>query len=69
MSVIQRISDYLSSGGLFNPEMVACHDAVRDLLIDARAELQALAPDPTARPVGLITVNFPFPTPVAKVAR
>ena len=34
----QRITDYLASGGLFNPEL-ANHDAVRDLLIDCRAAL------------------------------
>jgi hypothetical protein len=38
--VAARITDYLTGGGLFNPEM-ANHDAVRDLLIDARAELAA----------------------------
>ena len=36
--IAQRITDYLASGGLFNPEQ-ADHDAVRDLLIDCRAEL------------------------------
>ena len=33
-----RITDYLVSGGMFNPEL-ANHDAVRDLLVDAREEL------------------------------
>ena len=33
-----RIKDYLSMGGLFNPEL-ANHGAVRDLILDARAEL------------------------------
>ena len=33
-----RIKDYLSMGGLFNPELVN-HDIVRDLILDARAEL------------------------------
>lgn len=37
-TVEQRITDYLASGGLFNPEL-ANHDAVRDLLIDARSAL------------------------------
>ena len=40
---LERISGYLSSGGLFNPEL-ANHDAVRDLIIDCRdriAELEA----------------------------
>jgi hypothetical protein len=36
--LIQRITNYLSGGGLFNPEM-ANHEAVRDLLIDCRDEL------------------------------
>lgn len=40
----QRITDYLSGGGLFNPEM-AIHDAVRDLLIECRAALS----DPVLR--------------------
>ena len=34
----QRITDYLTGGGLFNPEM-ANHEAVRDLLIDCRDAL------------------------------
>ena len=37
-----RITDYLSSGGLFNPEL-ANHDAVRELLIDCRTQLQEQA--------------------------
>ncbi len=37
-TVGERITDYLSSGGLFNPEL-ANHDAVRDLLIDCRDKL------------------------------
>ena len=36
----QRITAYLGSGGLWNPEL-AIHDAVRDLLIDCRSELAA----------------------------
>lgn len=36
--VCQRITEYLSLGGLFNPEMME-HDKVRDLLIDCRASL------------------------------
>jgi hypothetical protein len=36
----QRITAYLSGGGLFNPEL-ADHDRVRDLLIDCRAALAA----------------------------
>lgn len=35
----KRITEYLSGGGLFNPEL-ADHDAVRDLLIDCRAALE-----------------------------
>ena len=31
--LIQRITEYLSSGGLFNPELMN-NDAVRDLIID-----------------------------------
>jgi hypothetical protein len=40
-AVCDRITAYLSGGGLFNPEM-ANHDAVRDLLIDAVAEIERL---------------------------
>ena len=36
--LIGRITEYLAGGGLFNPEL-ANHDAVRELLIDARAFL------------------------------
>lgn len=41
-AVSDRITAYLASGGLFNPEL-ANHDAVRDLLMDARAQLDLLA--------------------------
>ena len=37
--IIDRITDYLWSGGAFNPEL-AIHDAVRDLLIDIREVLR-----------------------------
>lgn len=37
----QRITDYLSGGGLFNPEL-ANHDAVRDLLIECRDDAKRL---------------------------
>jgi len=33
--LVKRITKYLESGGLFNPEY-AIHDNVRDLLIDCR---------------------------------
>lgn len=36
----ERITAYLSGGGLFNPEL-ANHEAVRDLLIDCRDALAA----------------------------
>lgn len=39
-TVVGRITAYLAGGGLFNPEL-ANHDAVRQLLIDAREELKA----------------------------
>lgn len=35
---IDRITSYLSGGGLFNPEL-ADHCGVRDLLIDCRTDL------------------------------
>ena len=40
-SVAERITAYLTSGGLFNPEL-ADHRAVSDLLIDSRAEIEWL---------------------------
>lgn len=40
-SVCDRITAYLVSGGLFNPEQ-AIHDRVRDLLIDCRDEIERL---------------------------
>ena len=36
-----EISEYLSAGGLFNPELMD-HDAVRDLLMKCRKELDRL---------------------------
>jgi hypothetical protein len=36
--LVVRITDYLSMGGLFNPEL-ANHLAVRDLLIECREAL------------------------------
>jgi hypothetical protein len=33
--LIERINEYLCTGGLFNPELMN-HDKVRDLLIDLR---------------------------------
>lgn len=40
-NVIQRIKDYLLSGGIWNPEL-AIHDNVRDLIIDCRTEIENL---------------------------
>lgn len=36
--LVNRITAYLCTGGLFNPEL-ANHDAVRDLLIECRRVL------------------------------
>jgi len=36
--LIHRITEYLSNGGLFNPEYMN-HDKVRDLLMDLREYL------------------------------
>ncbi len=50
--VVDRITSYLASGGLFNPELMD-HEAVRDLLIDARAQLAVatlVRPAPGFRP-------------------
>lgn len=41
--LVARITQYLFSGGLFNPEMMN-HQAVRDLLIDCRDELMLIEP-------------------------
>jgi hypothetical protein len=38
---INKITEYLEAGGLFNPESME-HDKVRDLLIESRAELERL---------------------------
>lgn len=37
----ERITDYLASGGLFNPELME-HEKVRDLLLDCRDALDQL---------------------------
>lgn len=39
--ISDRITEYLSNGGLFNPELMD-PTAVRDLLIDARKEINRL---------------------------
>lgn len=41
-SVSDQITEYLATGGLFNPEM-ANHNAVRNLMIHAREELDNLS--------------------------
>ena len=46
-ALIKRIEDYLSNGGLFNPEM-ANHIAVRDLLIECRIALAQQEQEPVA---------------------
>ena len=53
-NVPARITEYLSKGGLFNPELMD-HEAVRDLLIDARDVIEIMererrAPDVSAEP-------------------
>ena len=37
-----RITEYLSNGGAFNPELMN-HDVVRDLLVDARDVIETVA--------------------------
>jgi hypothetical protein len=39
--LIDRITNYLASGGLFNPGLMDC-EKVRDLLIDCRTELERI---------------------------
>lgn len=41
MDIVELCTDYLSNGGLFNPEL-AIHDRVRDLVIDCRSEIEKL---------------------------
>ena len=40
--VPKRVTEYLSAGGLFNPELMD-HEAVRDILIDARDVIEIIA--------------------------
>lgn len=42
MSVTERIQDYLTNGGFFNPESME-HEKVRELLMDCAEELSACA--------------------------
>ena len=42
--VAKRITEYLTVGGFFNPELME-HDKVRDLLIDCRTEIERLRED------------------------
>lgn len=37
--ILEKIEEYLSNGGLFNPELMD-HDKVRDLLIECRKEIE-----------------------------
>lgn len=37
--ILERIKNYLGSGGLFNPELME-HEKVRDLIMDCRDEIQ-----------------------------
>jgi hypothetical protein len=39
--ILDRIQNYLGSGGLFNPELME-HDKVRDLIRDCREEITQL---------------------------
>lgn len=40
--IVETIAEYLSMGGLFNPEMME-HDTVRNLIIECRAEITRLS--------------------------
>ncbi len=40
--ILKRIQDYLSKGGLFNPELME-HDKVRQLILDCRREIERLS--------------------------
>lgn len=41
MDIVEKLTNYLESGGLFNPEAMD-HDAVRDMIILARNEIEFL---------------------------
>jgi hypothetical protein len=41
MHIVERCREYLSSGGLFNPELMD-HQKVSDLVIDCRDEIERL---------------------------
>ena len=43
-AIAERITQYLSVGGLFNPESMD-HSKVRDLLMDCRTALSAVVPE------------------------
>ena len=45
LELIKRITNYLSLGGLFNPEMME-HEKVRDLLMDIQDHLMELECQP-----------------------
>lgn len=62
MSTSDRITAYLASGGLFNPEL-ANHDAVRDLLIDARKRIDEL--EDVAAQVSSFLVGYGQPAEIA----
>jgi bacterioferritin-associated ferredoxin len=38
--ILMRIREYISHGGLFNPDLMD-HDKVRDLVVDCRGAIQA----------------------------
>jgi len=44
IDLVGRITEYLSAGGLFNPELMD-HNNVRDLLIDCRDALDNSQPE------------------------
>lgn len=45
--VPKRVTEYLSAGGLFNPELMD-HEAVRHILIDARDVIEIIARERSA---------------------
>jgi hypothetical protein len=49
--VAKRLTEYLTVGGFFNPELME-HDKVRDLLIDCRTEIEHLREERRWIPVG-----------------
>lgn len=47
--LLERIREYLTLGGLFNPELME-HDKVRDLIMDCREHITRTQPNAAGEP-------------------